>query len=712
MRANVKTLLIFTTILFSTALLAQQKIVKRLQIGEKTVSFSRDTNRSAMAINDSIPGPTLKFKEGDFAEIHVTNTMNVETSIHWHGLILPNYQDGVPYLNSPPIAPGKTHIFEFPLKHSGTYWYHSHTGLQEQLGVYGAIIVEPKQKTIPYDHDLALVLSDWTNENPNEVLRTLKRGSEWYSIKRKTAVSISEAISNGALGGLLSLWKMRMPGVDISDVSYDAFLINGKKHKKYSQFKPGDRVRVRVVNAGASTYFWTTFGGEAPKMISADGIDVVPVETPKVLHAIAETYDYIVTLPKNGKAIEIKAWAQDGSGSASVVLGAGEVLPAPVVLPPNYIEKTKMLGSMEMGMGGMDHSKMGMDQGDHSKHGMMKRPSHMNSQFSYDSLKSLERTTLDASKPVRKVELNLTGNMWRYIWSMNGKTLSEVDKIKIKRGEVVRVTLNNKTMMHHPMHLHGHFFRVLNKNGTYSPLKHTVDVEPMKSVTIEFDAVETGDWFFHCHVLYHMKGGMARVFSYGDKRDERMKPFALSNVLEADSHWYTWTQFIGASHFGSMEITSSNTRNQLNLGAQYGWNQNLEADVSYERYISDYFRLYLGANSENKVEDSVDDIETVGVIGTKWLLPYFIDSGFRVDSDLKIQFSLGTEKLIFPRTNAFFYWEVTSDFGWKNDLPQGISSQQDYVWNVGLEYVVSRDLSLLASYENRFGAGLGLLYFW
>jgi len=206
-----------------------------LSIRDKTVSFSGE-GKKAMAVNDSIPGPTLTFIEGDIAEINVTNNMEVETSVHWHGLILPNFQDGVPYLTTPPIMPGKTFTYRFPLTHSGTYWYHSHTGLQEQRGVYGSIIIKPKKQKLKYDRDLVLVLSDWTDEDPNEILRTLKRGSDWYSIKKKTAVSISDAIANGALGGLLGLWKMRMPGIDISDVYYDAFLINGKKEIQYPEF--------------------------------------------------------------------------------------------------------------------------------------------------------------------------------------------------------------------------------------------------------------------------------------------------------------------------------------------------------------------------------------------------------------------------------------------------------------------------------------------
>ncbi len=266
--------------------------------------------------------------------------------------------------------------------------------------------------------------------------------------------------------------------------------------------------------------------------------------------------------------------------------------------------------------------------------------------------------------------------------------------------------------MHHPMHLHGHFFRVLNKNGEYSPLKHTVDVEPMKSVTIEFPANETGDWFFHCHVLYHMKGGMARIFSYGDKRDPRLENFALSNVLDMDRHWYTWTETKAASHFGSIELTSSNTRNQFNLGAEYGWNKNLEADISYDRFLSDYFRVSLGANTENKIEEELGATETLGTLGVKWLLPYFIDSNFRIDSDLNLQLSFEADYLLFSRVAIFGYWEVTNDFGWKTKLPNNNSWEKNYVWNLGLEYIATKNLSIFTNYESRFGTGAGISYIW
>lgn len=684
---SLKNLFIIFISLFSIDLFAANTKQYDLTISEIDVSFSGQKSE-AMAINGSVPGPILTFEEGEIAEINVTNHMNVETSIHWHGIILPNFQDGVPYLTTPPILPGETFKYQFALTHSGTYWYHSHTGLQEQQGIYGSIVVKPKEQKFEYDHDLVLVLSDWTNENPHEILRTLKRGSDWYSIKRKTAVSISDAISHGALGGLLNLWKMRMPGIDISDIDYDAFLINGKKEVHYPKFKSGEKIRLRVINAAASTYFWTTIGDETAKLISADGMNVIPVAAPQVLHAVAETYDYIITIPENG-SVEFRASAQDGSGFTTAILGSGKRNEAQKIKAPDYIERTNSSGSMKQDM------DMSSD-----------KP-----EFSYNILVSPDKTNLK-NGPVKNIELNLTGSMWRYVWSLNGKTLSEVDKIKMNQGEVIRVTLKNETMMNHPMHLHGHFFRVLNESGEYSPLKHTVNVEPMKTVIIEFPANESGDWFFHCHVLYHMKAGMARIFSRGDKRDSRLNNFPISNLLEMDRDWFSWTETKAASHFNSVELTSSNTRNQFNLGAEYGWNKNLEADFSYDRFLSNYFRLYIGANAENEIEEKLGAVDTVGVLGSKWLLPYFIDTGFRIDTDLNLQLSFDVDYLIFPRVSMFGFWEITNDFGWKDELPAGSSWEKEYVWNLGIEYIATKNLSFFGSYESRFGTGAGVSYVW
>ncbi|MDO7171127.1 multicopper oxidase domain-containing protein [Mariniflexile sp. AS56] len=753
-----------------------------------------------MTINGTIPGPVLEFTEGEYAVINVKNNLDTESSIHWHGLLLPNFFDGVPYLTTPPIEAGATFRYEFALKQSGTYWYHSHTMLQEQSGVYGSFVIKPKKQTLKYDKELVLMLSDWTNEKPMNVLRNLKRGNEWYGIKKGTSTPLNKVIARGAFGAQLDFWRQRMEGADIADVYYPAFLINGKETIEYPEFKPGEKVRLRIIDGGASTSFWMTFGGETPTLISSDGLDVVPVPHNKTFIGVAETYDFIVTIPDSGK-MEFRITAQDGSGTASAFLGTGQVLPAEVIAKPDKIAMMQKMAKMKMKMGAhaikfqpnkderhemkneygmqmddmagmkmsdtkeMDHSKMkGMDMEkpvdskkmdhsnmdgmkpeaketpmamdhskmDHSKMnhtdtdkktdmkemnmpktetnmaGMQMDGMDMFSEYNYDYLKSPNKTTYDKNVPVNEVLLNLTGNMSRYIWSMNGVPLSETDKIKIKKGEVTRITFNNLTMMHHPMHLHGHFFRVLNKNGDYSPLKHTVNVPPMQQITIEFYGDEYGDWFFHCHILYHMMGGMARVFSYDTPRDARLEAYPLQKLIDETNHQYTWGMVDVASNVAAINVVSSNLRNQFNLSLEYGWNKNMEAEVTYERYLHDYLRVFGGVNVENEIDGSLDEFSTTAVVGVRYLTPYLFSLDARIDNQLRPRVSLGRSVMLFPKFSVFGYYEYKIDLGWVNTLPINTDYTSDTVWSAGAEYMLSRTVSLMGSYDNRFGAGGGL----
>src|SRR5680860_843552 len=639
-----------------------------------------------MTVNGTIPGPNLEFTEGEYAVIYVKNEMNVETSVHWHGIIIPNFFDGVPYLTTPPIRPGETFKYEFPIRQAGTYWYHSHTMLQEQSGVFGGIVIAPKEESLQYDKDLVLMLSDWTNEKPINVLRNLKRGNDWYQMKKGTSTPLNQVIARGAFGAQLDFWRQRMEGADIADIYYPAFLVNGKQNPEYADFKPGEKVRLRIIDGSASSQFWMTFGGETPLLVSADGRNVVPILKNKTFIAVAETYDFILTIPQNGK-IEFRAMAQDGSGTALAYIGKGEILPAEIVPRPDKIK--------------MDHSKMKM-------YDMPMDNMSMFSEYNYDYLKSPEKTTYSKDVPVKQILLNLTGNMNRYIWSMNGVPLSETDQIKINHKEVTRITLNNLTMMHHPMHLHGHFFRVINKNGEYSPLKHTVNVPPMQDVTIEFYGNEYGDWFFHCHVLYHMMSGMARVFSYDTPRDDRLKGYPISGLITEADKYYTWAMVDAASHMTELNLVSSNIRNQFNLSAEYGWNQNLEAEVTYERYLHDYLRIFGGVNMENELEDSLDEISTTAILGIRYLTPYLFNLDVRIDNKLRPQIGLSREILIFPRTAIFGRVEYQADFGWVDNLPPGDNFSKEVTWNAGVEYFLSRNFSLMGSYDNRFGAGGGL----
>ncbi|MEO5788581.1 multicopper oxidase domain-containing protein [Gelidibacter sp.] len=761
---------------------------KNLPVHEYTLTIKEEMVNKAgkevkgMTINGTIPGPTLEFTEGEYAVIYVKNEMDVETSIHWHGILLPNFFDGVPYLTTPPIKPGTTFKYEFPIRQSGTYWYHSHTMLQEQSGVFGSLLIRPKEKTLEYDHDLVLMLSDWTNENPHSVMRNLKRGNEWYQMKKGTATPLNKVIARGALGAQIDFWRQRMGGADIADVYYPAFLINGEQSMEYPNFKPGEKVRLRIINGSASSQFWMTFGGKPPLLVSADGKDVIPVEHTKTFIATAETYDFIITIPQNGK-VELRAMVQDGSGTTTAYFGKGETLPAEVIPKPDKIKMMQQMAKMDMKMGAhalkfqpkkderykmkeeygmqmddmkmddmkgmhmndgemkmpkdsvmndkmdhskMDHSKMDMKKDtmkmDHSEMDMKKdskvNMDHMHmdgmnmfSEYNYDYLKSPQKTAYDKNLPVKEILLNLTGNMQRYIWSINGVPLSEADKIEIKGGEVTRMTFNNLTMMHHPMHLHGHFFRVINENGDYSPLKHTVNVPPMEQITIEFsgnEGDEYGDWFFHCHILYHMMSGMARVVSYDTPRDPRMAKFPVKNLLNEADRFYVWSMADVASHMAAFNLVASNLRNQFNISAEYGWNQNLEAEVSYERYLHDYFRVFGGVNVENEMHDNLDELSVTAVAGIRFLTPYLFNLDVRMDSKLRPQISLSREIMIFPRTAIFGSYEYQADFGWVDSLPFGSNYANEVVWNAGVEYFLSRDFSLMASYDNRFGAGGGL----
>ncbi|PQV50562.1 hypothetical protein CLV33_102426 [Jejuia pallidilutea] len=716
-----------------------------LTIEENEITLSGVTAKG-MTINGGIPGPTLEFNEGDLAIINVTNKMDEETSVHWHGLILPNFYDGVPYLTTPPIKPNTTFQYRIPINQSGTYWYHSHTMLQEQKGVYGSIVIHPKEKTLDYDKDLVVVLSDWTNEKPINVLRNLKRGNEWYQVKKGTAVPLSRVIKEDALGAQFKFWRDRMEGADIADIYYPAFLANGKKVAEYPEFKAGEKVRLRFINASASSYYWLDFGGGNPMIVASDGVDVTPKYKNRFLFAIAETYDVIVTIPEG--TLEITATAQDGSGNMSIRLGSGKLYPATVIDRPDKVAMMKQMAKMDMKMGapalvGNKNSntpevlmqKYGMKMNMDMKDGQMENEMNMEMKkdvmpmnhkmmqkdttsfnydtrktyFNYDFLKAKENTTYKADIPVTDLLLNLTGNMQRYVWSLNGIPLSETDKIKIKGGEVTRITLNNLTMMHHPMHLHGHYFRVINENGERSPLKHTVNVPPMQKVVIEFYNEEYGDWFFHCHVLYHMMGGMARVFSYDTPRDERMKPYPVQNLIDETDHYYSWGMARTGSNFNELFLTTSNIRNEFGLRAELDYDKNLEAEVSYNRYLNDWVRLYVGVNTETEIPNSYDEFNTVGLIGIKYFTPYRFNVDVSMDHQLRPRIRLDRELLIFPRIFLEGEYEYRADFGWVNELENNKSYEGETQWLIGASYILSRNFSIQGNYNNRYGWGGGLL---
>ena len=668
-----------------------------LNISYKTLNIT-GKNVKAMALNDSIPGPTLRFQEGDVARIRFKNSMDVATSVHWHGILLPYRQDGVPYVASLPIEPGETKSFEFTIIQTGTYWFHSHTGLQEQRGVYGSIVITPKDgERVSSDQDKVIVLSDWTNENPDEILRTLKSGSDYYSLKKGTMQNLLGAAKEGALMDVFKRSQMRMPPMDVSDIAYDAFLANGKVEMTLPA-KPGEKIRLRFINSATATYFYLQFAGGPVQIISSDGKDVQPVKVDRFLMAIAETYDLIVTVPENG-SYEFRATAQDGSGHTSIFIGSGKRILAPNVPKPDLYKMKMSMGHSGMKMKSMDskkkismdHSKMKMPMGS----SMDKMPGMVSMNVGnerplspYKKLRSVGKSTLPKKNPTREVVLTLTGDMERYIWSMNGETLSADNMIRIRHGENVRFVLINKTMMHHPMHLHGHFFRVVNGQGDYSPLKHTVDVPPLATQIIEFEANEYNDWFFHCHILYHAKAGMARVVSYEDK-ELALDLKKIRHKLYKDS-WYPTIIGTAQSHMTDGIAILSNSRNILSTTWQVGWQRvdktDYDIELTYDRYFNRFFNLFAGLNLTNDYER--------GIFGIRYLLPFNIDSALRVDSEgeFRIELAQGLQ--------------LTSRFGIFGDIEYDSETKEE--WLLGGKYTLSKSLALTGQYHSDFGAGAGM----
>ena len=654
-----------------------------LTVGYKTVKHTGQDVK-AMALNNSIPGPTLRFREGDIARIRFRNNMDVPTSVHWHGILLPHHQDGVPFVANPPIGPGETYEFMFPIKQTGTYWFHSHTGLQEQRGVYGSIVITPKEgEHIHADKDEVVVLSDWTDENPDEVLRTLKSGSDYYSLKKGTAQSLFGAAREGALWDVFKRSLKQMPPMDTSDVAYDRFLSNGQPETMIPAL-PGEKVRLRFINAATATYYYLQFAGGPVQIVAADGKDVQPVDLDRFLMAIAETYDLLITVPKDG-AYELRATAQDGSGHTSIFIGNGKRVLAPDVPKPNLYKMNmhsgehKMTGMGEMkkmtGMKGMDGMSMPAS-----------RP-----MAPYSKLRSFHPSVLPVQKkPVREIILTLTGDMERYIWSIDNEVIAADNVIRIRHGENVRFILINNTMMHHPMHLHGHFFRVINKQGDHAPLKHTVDVAPLSSQIIEFEGNEYYDWFFHCHVLYHAKAGMARVISYEDKEIEADLKKIRPNLYK--DPWYSWVNGTIQSHMTDGVAVFSNSKNIFSTHWRVGWQEVEDAEhdieLSYDRYFNRFFTAFIGVNFTNDYER--------GIFGVRYLLPFNFESTVRIDSAGELRAMIGQSLHLTSRLGIFGDFEFDTE------------SKKE--WVAGASYTLSKNFSLVGQYHSHFGAGAGIKF--
>lgn len=744
--------------LAGTAALAEVVEVE-LTLARRPVTIADAGLPAAMTVNGGIPGPVLRFREGDTARIHVHNAMDEDTSIHWHGLLVPPGMDGVPYVSFPPIAPHSTFTYEFPIRQSGTYWYHSHTRLQEQRGVYGAIVILPRDGEAEEDRDHAVVLSDWTGQDPDGVLRTLRSGNHYYAIAKGSGQSVAGAARLGMLGDFFTRELQRMPPMDISDVAYDWFLANGRPETSLAA-EPGERVRVRVVDGSATTFFHLEFAGGPMTIVSADGQPVEPVARRRILIGVAETYDVVVEIPGPG-AWELRATAHDGSSWASVWLGEGTPHPTPRMPRPNLYPSMGGLDvgrvfaltpAASLGMSdrrveageldepGMPAMDMGMEGEGHGSHGMamdmdteaMEEPpaaqpgsvgppphgKRFARRFGllaadvaaapslavdgrdparpmppYPHLRAIRSTALDPARPVREVRLTLDGDMGRYVWFLNDLPLSAEDTILIREGEAVRFIMINRTMMHHPMHLHGHFFRVVNGQGDRAPLKHTVDVAPMTTTVIEFPAEEVGDWFFHCHLLYHMKSGMSRVVHY----EEFTPPEAVSAVRPRLYHetWHPYVVAEASSQMSEGMAVVADTRDIVTLDWEVGWEEvegtHWETVLSYDRYFHRFLSAFAGAHTEG-----VDGDREVSraVAGLRYLLPLNVRSLLWVDSDGGWRVAVEKELPITPRIEVHGEAQYDSHEGWEEA--------------VALSYTLTRTLALSARWHSQYGTGAGV----
>jgi len=511
-----------------------------LFIGETPVNFTGSA-RTAMTINGSLPGPLLRWREGDTVTLRVRNRLAADTSIHWHGILLPANMDGVPGLSFHGIEPGGVYVYQFKVRQHGTYWYHSHSGLQEQAGVYGPLVIEAKEpEPFQYDRDYVVMLSDWTDEDPASLMKTLKKQSDYYNFHKRTVGDFINDVSEKGWGATVAdrtMWaQMNMNPTDIADVSGATytFLINGQAPDDNFTwlFRPGEKLRLRLINGSAMTYFDVRIPGLKMTVVAADGLHVKPASVDELRIAVAETYDVIVE-PET-EAYTLFAQAMDRSGYARGTLATRAGMSAAVPT----LDPRPLVSMDDMGMGGMDHGSMDMSAMDHSGMGPMQaHPDSENNNPLVDmqamitapklddpglGLRNNGRRVLtyadlrstfedpDGRDPGRTIELHLTGHMEKFAWSFNGIKFSDAEPLRLKYGERIRLVLVNDTMMTHPIHLHGMWSDLEDENGNFQVRKHTIDMPPGSRRSYRVTADALGRWAYHCHLLYHMETGMFR----------------------------------------------------------------------------------------------------------------------------------------------------------------------------------------------------------
>lgn len=696
--------------------LAQKTVRYELHIKDSLVNFTGVFKR-AIAVNGQIPMPELHFTQGDTAEIHVYNDMDEATSLHWHGLFLPNREDGVPYLTQMPIPPHSKHVYRFPVIQHGTHWYHSHSGMQEQIGMYGSMILHKRdndttfRKGIDDLPTIPLILSEWTNLNPNNVHRMLHNASDWFAIKKGTTQSYAEAIRAGHLKTkLTNEWK-RMLAMDVSDVYYDRFLINGKSESNPGNFKAGDKVRLRISNGGASTYFWLNYAGGKITVVANDGNDVEPVEVDRLIIAVSETYDIVVTIPDNN-AYQLLATSEDRTGSAAVYLGNGSRKTASPLPRLNYFEGMKMMNDMMQMNGELNDMGMQMSLNTMDMNAVMYDEINDTPELvtlNYNMLRSTHSTRLRVNIPVKELKFELTGNMNRYVWSLNNKVVSESDKILIKKGETVRIILHNASMMRHPMHLHGHDFRVLNDHGDYAPLKNVIDIMPMETDTLEFRANAEGDWFFHCHILYHMMSGMGRVFTYENQAANPLIPdprLAQRKLFSDDRKLRVMARNDFASNGNDGMLMVHNTRWSLGTEWRLGYNDmhGYETETHLGRYLGkmQWIMPFIGFDWRYR---SMEHNEEKNLFGQRSSKNNRAQLSAGIQYTLPMLFQFKTE--VYANGNLRLQL-MREDIPVSKRLRMSMMVNSDKEYMGGLRYIAGKNIGISAHYDSDMGFGAGL----
>jgi CopA family copper-resistance protein len=525
-----------------------------LSVGELPLNFT-GRSRIGTAVNGQVPAPLLRWRQGDTVTVRVTNRLSVPTSIHWHGLIVPADMDGVPGLSFSGIGAGETFTYRFKVNQSGTYWYHSHSRFQEQIGLYGPIIVERRDQNLKADREHVILLSDWTDIDPEHIYRTLKLKSDYFNFGQRTASDFFRDMREQGFSRAIaerSMWgQMRMNPTDLLDVSGYAYtyLMNGitPANNWTGIFKRGEKVRLRFINGSSMSIFDVRIPGLKLTVVSADGQEVDPVTVDEFRIAAAETYDVIVE-PKDDSAYTIFAQALDRSGFARGTLAPqiGMQSDVPSVDPRPLLTMVDM--AMAHDMSGMDPSAMDHGAMGHGSEGTTKPPQHTREEYgpTVDSLAKQPQSRLDDPgvglrgngrrvltyadlhtiggpidhrMPGRQIELHLTGHMQRFIWSFNGQKFSQAEPLRFNHGERLRIVLINDSMMTHPIHLHGMWSELETEHGEFLVRKHSVMVQPGQRISYAVTADALGRWAFHCHLLYHMEAGMFREVVVAHAKD-------------------------------------------------------------------------------------------------------------------------------------------------------------------------------------------------